>query len=98
MAVLPVLIDGYTGHKPIQAVIVISPGLLLNRRGGKRAAGHIELIPANTRWLGAGCVGTNRIGCPQRFCASVILVNHRRHDFIAKGIDAIGLFPAAAQL
>ena len=47
------VIDGDAGHKAIQTVIAIGPGLLLNRSGGKGAAGHIELIPANTRWLGA---------------------------------------------
>ena len=83
------IIDGYAGHKAIQAVVVIGPGLLLNRRSGEIAAGHIELIPANTRWLGAVRVGTNRIGRPQRFRATAVLVNHRRHDFIAKGLDSI---------
>ena len=82
------MIDSDAGHKPPQTVVVISPGLLLHRGGGKRAAGHIELIPANTRWLGASRVSANRIGRPQRFRAAAVLVNHRRHDFIAKGLDS----------
>ena len=78
---------GIKRHKPSLPLVHV---LLLNSGSGKCAAGHIELIPANTRWLGAIRVGTNGSGRPQRFRAVAILINHRRHDFIAKGIDSIG--------
>jgi hypothetical protein len=77
------------GHPAPQAVIAIGPGLLLHRCGGKIAASHIELVPANPCWAGAVRVGTNGAGRPQRFGATKVLVNHRRHDFITQGIQPL---------
>src|SRR5207253_10939926 len=57
-------------------------------RGRECAAGDIELIPANTRWA-AREIQDYRATRPQRFRAAKILVNKRRHDLIAKGIDVL---------
>src|SRR5262245_16322575 len=53
------VIHGDAGHPPPQSVIVISPGLLLHRRGWKRATGNIELIPANACCASAVRISAN---------------------------------------
>ena len=63
--------------------------MFLYRSSWEGAAGHVELIPANRCWLGAGPVLTNGPRRPQRFRTTEILVNNRRHDFIAKGVDVL---------
>jgi hypothetical protein len=63
--------------------------LLLHRSRGKRAAGNIELIPANSRWTDAILVDTNGLRSPQRFRPTAILVSDRRHNFIAQGIQLL---------
>ena len=84
------VINGDARHKAIQTIAGIGPRLLLHRRGGKCAAGHIKLIPANTCWLGAVRVLANSARRPERFRAATVLINNRSHDFIAKGIDVLG--------
>src|SRR5438128_4026333 len=83
------VIDSYAGHKPIQTITAISPRLLLHRSRRKGATCHIELIPANARRLGAVRVLTDGVIRPQRFRATEVLINNRRHHSIAKGIDSI---------
>ena len=74
---------GIHRHKPSSA---IRPTLLLHRCSGKIAASHIQLIPAN-RGRPVRIIQNNRLRRPQRFRAGPILINQRRHDFIAQGIQ-----------
>src|SRR5690349_6042640 len=62
-----VVVHGDAWHPPPQPVVVISPGLLLHRRGWKRATGNIELIPANPRWATAVRISANSTVSPQGF-------------------------------
>jgi hypothetical protein len=83
------LISGDAGHPAPQTVVAIGPILLLRSRGGKITAGDIELIPANSRCTGAVNVGADGMRRPQRFGATAILINNRRHDFIAQRVQAL---------
>ena len=77
-------------HESIQTVPAVSPCLLLHWRSGEIAPGHIELIPANTSWLGAVCVLTNGAIRPQGLRPALVEIDHRRHDSIAQSVDSIG--------
>ena len=74
-------------HKPIQTVPAIGPRLLLHWGSREIAPGHIELIPANTSWLGAVCVLTDSAIRPQGLRPALIEINERRHDSITQSLD-----------
>ena len=90
MAVLPELSTAMLDikrYKPSPALVHVC---CCTGVAGKCAAGHINLIPANTCWLGAVRVLANSARRPERFSAATVLINKRSHDFIAKGIDVLG--------
>ena len=83
-----ILIDGYAGHPAPQTVVAIGPLLLLHRGSGEIAASNIELIPANSSWP-VGKIQHCGLGRPQRFRPIAVLVNNRRHDLVAHGIELL---------
>src|SRR5260370_40778338 len=81
-----ILINGYAGPPAPQTVATIGPILLLHRSRREIAAGNVELIPAN----GSRPVGEIQhcgLVRPQRFRPIAVLINNRRHDLIAHGIQ-----------
>src|SRR5437868_8316855 len=82
---ISVLINGYARHKAPQSVTAIGPLLLLRSGCWERAAGDIELIPTNSSRPAREIEDCGLVG-PQRFRPVAVLINHRCHDFVAKGI------------
>ena len=83
-----VCVGSYRGHPAPQTVVAVCPVFLLSRCSRKIAAGNIELIPTNSS-RPIRVIQDNGLVSPQRFGAVAILVNHRRHDFIAKCVQQL---------
>ena len=83
-----ILINGYAGHPAPQPVVTVAPVLLLNRCSGNHAASNIELIPSDYS-RPVRVIQHCGLVSPQRFRAVAKLVNDRRHDFIAQGIELL---------
>ena len=75
------------GHKAPQPVRGIIKRLLLDRSDGNGAASNVKLIPTNRRRTGPTLVVVNGVRGVQRFDTGEILVNERRHDFIAQCVE-----------
>lgn len=82
------MIHGEARHKPPQSIVSIAPILLLKRGRWKISSGHVELVPTDHRRTSWKIKDPRRIG-PQRLCPAKILVNHRRHQSVAKSINLL---------
>jgi hypothetical protein len=64
------------------------PSLVVERGWLGNSPGNIKLIPPD-RSRSIGVIQDNGVVSPQRFHAAAVLVNNRRHDFIAQGIQLL---------
>src|SRR5262249_30234465 len=81
-----VFVHSYARHPTPQTIVAVGPILLLNRRSREGAAGNIELIPTDSS-RPIRVIQKDGLISPQRFGAVAILVNNRRHDFVAQSIQ-----------